>query len=43
MGDEQEEIYYDVNVSYPCPSWAPILGFTGIVCSVAFASTLTQS
>jgi hypothetical protein len=26
------------NVSYTCPSWAPIVGFTGIACAVVFAS-----
>jgi hypothetical protein len=26
------------NMSYTCPSWAPILGFTGIACAVVFAS-----
>jgi hypothetical protein len=27
------------NYSVDCPSWAPILGFTGIACAVVFAST----
>ena len=29
---------YGRNMSYTCPSWAPILGFTGIACAVVFAS-----
>jgi hypothetical protein len=28
----------DSNASYTCPSWAPIVGFTGIACAVVFAS-----
>ena len=34
-------LYYDdtiFNNSVPCPSWAPIVGFTGIACAVVFAS-----
>ena len=27
------------NYSVVCPSWAPILGFTGITAAVIFAST----
>jgi hypothetical protein len=44
MGDENADAYYgppddfDYNYSIPCPSWAPIVGFTGIACAVIFAS-----
>ena len=49
MGDEADnEAYmnYAMNAggsssSVVCPSWAPILGFTGITCAVIFASTWT--
>ena len=30
--------YDDANQSFVCPSWAPILGYSGIVASVVFAS-----
>ena len=30
--------YDDLNASVACPSWAPIVGFTGIACAVVFAS-----
>jgi len=32
--------YYgdELNASVACPSWAPIVGFTGIACAVVFAS-----
>ena len=30
--------YDDLNASVACPSWAPIVGFTGIACAVCFAS-----
>eukprot|EP00568_Trieres_chinensis_P004942 CAMPEP_0183294464 /NCGR_PEP_ID=MMETSP0160_2-20130417/2800_1 /TAXON_ID=2839 ORGANISM="Odontella Sinensis, Strain Grunow 1884" /NCGR_SAMPLE_ID=MMETSP0160_2 /ASSEMBLY_ACC=CAM_ASM_000250 /LENGTH=201 /DNA_ID=CAMNT_0025455799 /DNA_START=125 /DNA_END=730 /DNA_ORIENTATION=+ len=31
--------YYDAsNISYPCPSWAPVLGFAGCMCAVIFAN-----
>lgn len=33
-----EEYYSGTNESYICPSWAPIVGFTGIACAVVFAS-----
>lgn len=35
-----EFAYDEENVSYTCPSWAPIVGFTGIACAVVFASKL---
>ena len=37
MGD-----YYgdENNISYPCASWAPILGFGGCAFAVVFASEL---
>lgn len=44
MGDEaqnadQNLIYNDDgNVSYACPSWAPVLGFSGIAASVVLAN-----
>jgi hypothetical protein len=28
----------ETNASVACPSWAPIVGFTGIACAVCFAS-----
>jgi hypothetical protein len=28
----------ELNASVACPSWAPIVGFTGIACAVCFAS-----
>jgi hypothetical protein len=38
--EEFNNFYYeqDLNMSYTCPSWAPIVGFTGIACAVVFAS-----
>lgn len=41
MGDEQADYgnyYNEGNVSHLCTGWAPILGMTGIVSAVAFAS-----
>mmetsp|Transcript_18408 Transcript_18408/g.23683 ORF Transcript_18408/g.23683 Transcript_18408/m.23683 type:complete len:207 (+) Transcript_18408:150-770(+) len=38
MGDEDYIYNDDSNISYLCPSWAPVLGFAGIVCSVVFAN-----
>ena len=38
MGDEFDEM--DLNESYVCAAWAPILGFTGITAAVVFASEL---
>ena len=35
MGDNY---YYDLNDYSLCPSWAPVLGFGGIVAAVVFAS-----
>lgn len=38
-GDDGDYDYYnDMNSSVVCPSWAPIVGFTGIACAVVFAS-----
>lgn len=46
MGDEAEADFMTYamgqggsNYSVVCPSWAPILGFTGIACAVVLAST----
>jgi hypothetical protein len=38
--DGGDGYYYgdDLNNSVACPSWAPIVGFTGIACAVCFAS-----
>jgi len=30
--------YDEMNASVACPSWAPIVGFTGIACAVVFAN-----
>jgi V-type H+-transporting ATPase proteolipid subunit len=38
MGDDNENYYVEGNISVACPSWAPILGFTGIVSAVCFAN-----
>jgi hypothetical protein len=47
MGDEADGQYSYMSyamgeggsgASVVCPSWAPILGFTGITCAVIFAS-----
>jgi apolipoprotein N-acyltransferase len=38
MGDEFDYNEMDLNESYVCASWAPILGFTGITAAVVFAS-----
>jgi hypothetical protein len=37
---EFNNYYYeqDANMSYTCPSWAPMIGFIGIACAVVFAS-----
>eukprot|EP00934_Nitzschia_sp_Nitz4_P002560 Nitzschia sp. Nitz4//scaffold15_size197535//27164//27939//NITZ4_001555-RA/size197535-augustus-gene-0.202-mRNA-1//1//CDS//3329537646//2550//frame0 len=38
---EDGEEYFDettLNSSVACPSWAPIVGFTGIACAVCFAN-----
>ena len=35
MGDEYD---YEANTSYACASWAPIVGYTGIVSAVVLAS-----
>ena len=40
MGDEFDDM--DLNESYVCASWAPILGFTGITAAVVFASELLE-
>jgi hypothetical protein len=37
-GQNYDNYYEDGNVSHICANWAPILGFSGIVASVAFAS-----
>lgn len=42
MADDGDDYYYPGNVSYVCTSWAPILGFMGIACSVVFASKSTM-
>lgn len=36
MGDEN--YYNEGNISYPCASWAPILGFLGCASAIVFAS-----
>jgi len=42
MGDNNNNnnnnYYNEGNMSYVCSAWAPVLGFTGIACSVVFAS-----
>lgn len=44
MGDNNVYEEYDfMNLSYACPSWAPVLGFTGITAAVVFASTFLVS
>lgn len=41
MGDNN--YYYDDLNSYSlCPSWAPVLGFGGVVAAVCFASELKE-
>uniref|UniRef100_A0A7R9WWB5 V-type proton ATPase proteolipid subunit n=1 Tax=Craspedostauros australis TaxID=1486917 RepID=A0A7R9WWB5_9STRA len=32
------DAYDEGNISYPCPAWAPVVGFTGITCAVVFAN-----
>jgi len=40
----EEEFDSDsLNASVACPSWAPIVGFTGIACAVCFASEYFQA
>jgi len=37
------DYYYDDLNSYSlCPSWAPVLGFGGVVAAVCFASELKE-
>jgi len=38
-----ENYYEEGNISYACPSWAPIVGFTGIAFAVVAASEYCQS
>ena len=40
MGDEFDYDDMDLNESYVCTAWAPVLGFTGITAAVVFASEL---
>jgi hypothetical protein len=45
MGDYYQDAYYggdENNISYPCASWAPILGFMGMAGAVVFASELVS-
>lgn len=35
MGDNY---YNEGNISYPCASWAPVVGFMGCAMAVVFAS-----
>ena len=42
LEDAQEFDADSLNVSVACPSWAPIVGFTGIACAVCFASEYFQ-
>jgi len=37
-GDYDYDYYNDGNLSYACTSWAPVLGFTGIVSAVVLSS-----
>ena len=40
---EEEFDANTLNASVACPSWAPIVGFTGIACAVCFASEYFQT
>lgn len=42
-GGAQYDYSDDLNASVACPSWAPIVGFTGIACAVCFASEYSNS
>jgi hypothetical protein len=38
LDEDNNEYYNEQNISYTCTSWAPGVGFLGIVCAVVFAS-----
>ena len=41
MAEEFNEM--DLNESYVCAAWAPVLGFTGITAAVVLASELLHA
>ena len=41
--DGYDDYYNEGNISNACTSWAPGVGFAGIVCAVVFASELNKA